>query len=164
MGYSAQLLFLPACVYMLQLAPSFLSACLCVHAYGRSTMSASLPVCLPACVCMCQSDPPPVCTFVCPHLRTREPLIIIKWNVVLMNLLCSFPIHEILVKMRLHEQILNALPRASRMLIACNCLNVWDCKNVSYKLGRTKLGSSMVINTVCPNITVFDKLTERERV
>jgi hypothetical protein len=73
---------------------------------------------------------------------------------------CSFPIHAILVKIGLQ---LNALLGTSRIFIACNWAN-WDCKNVSYKRGRAKLGSSMAINTGCLNITVLDKLTERERV
>lgn len=82
-------LYLHVCTCIIQLNYFFcLLVCICsnqlrhfcppVCVYVHMSDQLCQPACLPACVCMCQSDTPPVCTFVCPHLRTRGPLIFIS--------------------------------------------------------------------------------------
>ena len=115
------LLLVPPCTYICMyvhalFGSTIFSVCLCVHAPISSVISVRLSVCTCICQisyislpafqpvygCMCQSDPTPVCTFVCPHLRTREPPTFISWN-VLMNLLAVFQYMQFWLK--------------------------WDCKN-----------------------------------
>ena len=120
-------IYICVCVYIRYSAQLFFSACLCVYAPISSVISIRLSVCtclcqisyisLPACLCMCV----PVRFTSCVYVRLSPSKNSRSTDYYFMKCCidepsCTFPIYAILVKSRLQEQTLNALPRESRIL------------------------------------------------